>query len=195
MEAFRSGRYLAFRVGRREFAIEAGPVTAVIPAHDLVSAEHPDPAWLAGESRLRGEPFPVIDLRLRLHLRHGITGRTPCIVVVSTVCPDADAWRFRASVPCTEPRPSGSGQPPVSLIGFRADSVFDVSTVGPHADAWRFRADVLSTEPRPSGSGQPPGSLIGFLADSVSDVIHARAHDFHNGKIHIGRPREVVPLS
>jgi chemotaxis signal transduction protein len=133
VDTFRSGRYLGFRVGRQEFAIEAGPVKAIIPAHELMSAEHPDPEWLAGESSLRGESFPVIDLRLRLHLRPGISGRTPSIVVVRTVCP--------------------------------------------------------------SGSVQTHGSLIGFLADSVSDVIHARAHDFRNGKIHIGRPRQIVPLS
>lgn len=123
MEGFRSGEYLTFRVGQQEFAIEAGPVKAIIPAHDLLSAEHPDPAWLAGECRLRGEAFPVIDLRLRLKLRHGISGRTPCIVVLTN------------------------------------------------------------------------GKLIGFLADSVSDIIHARAHDFRNGKIRIGRPRQIVPMS
>jgi purine-binding chemotaxis protein CheW len=123
VEGFRSGEYLTFRVGRQEFAIEAGPVKAIIPAHDLLGAEHPDPAWLAGECRLRGEVFPVIDLRLRLHLRHGVSGRTPCIVVLTN------------------------------------------------------------------------GKLIGFLADSVSDIIHARAHDFRNGKLRIGRPRQIVPMS
>jgi chemotaxis signal transduction protein len=140
VDQFRSGQYLTFRVGRQEFAIEAGPVKAIIPAHDLVSTEHPNPAWLAGESHLRGEPFPVIDLRLKLKLRHGISGRTPSIVVVRAATPP-------------------------------------------------------STEPRPSGSGQTLQSLIGFLADSVSEIIHARAHDFRNGKIRIGRPRQIVPLS
>ena len=123
MDKFRSGQYLTFRVGRQEFAIEAGSVKAVMPAHDLLSVEHPAPEWLAGESRLRGEPFPVIDLRVRLRLRHGISGRIPCIVVVNN------------------------------------------------------------------------GILVGFLADSVSEIIHARAHDFRNGKIRIGRPRQIVPLS
>ena len=94
-----------------------------MPAHELIGAEHPDPEWLAGEGRLRGEAFPVIDLRLRLRLRHGISGRTPCVVVVDN------------------------------------------------------------------------GTLVGFLADSVSEIIHARAHDYRNGKIRIGRPRQIVPLS
>lgn len=122
MDEFRSGQYLTFRVGRQDLAIEAGAVKAIIPAHDLLSAEYPDPEWLAGESRLRGEVFPVIDLRLRLRLRHGISGRNPCIVVVQN------------------------------------------------------------------------GVLVGFLADSVADIVHARAHDFRNGKLQIGRPRQVVPM-
>jgi chemotaxis signal transduction protein len=122
VDEFRSGQYLTFRIGRQDLAIEAGMVKAIIPAHDLLSAEHPDPEWLVGESRLRGEPFPVIDLRLRLRLRHGISGRNPCIVVVHN------------------------------------------------------------------------GMLMGFLADSVSDIVRARAHDYRNGKLQIGRPRQIVPL-
>jgi chemotaxis signal transduction protein len=123
VDEFRSGQYLTFRVGRKEFAIEAGPVKAVIPAHDLVTAENPEPEWLAGEARLRGETFPVVDLRARLKLRYGVTGRNPCIVVVHN------------------------------------------------------------------------GTLVGFLADCAAEIIHARAHDFRNGKIRIGRPRQVVNLS
>ena len=88
----------------------------------MVSTEHTTPEWLAGEARLRGQVFPVIDLRVKLHLRHGISGRTPCIVVVDN------------------------------------------------------------------------GTLVGFLADSVSEILHARAHDFRNGKLRSGRPRQIVNL-
>jgi len=123
VDQFRSGQYLTFRVGRQEFAIEADPVAAIIPAHDLVGTENPHPEWLAGEARLRGEPFPVIDLRLKLKLRYGISGRNPCIVVMNL------------------------------------------------------------------------GTKIGFLADNVSEIIHARARDFRNGKIRIGRPRAIVSPS
>lgn len=122
MAGFRSGQYLTFRVGRQEFAIEAAAVRAVLPAHELTAAEEPG-SEVAGEARLRGEAFPVIDLRKKLKLRHGISGRTPCIVVLDQ------------------------------------------------------------------------GMLIGFLADSVSDIVHARAHDFRNGKLRMGRPRQVIPLS
>lgn len=36
--------------------------------------------------------------------------------------------------------------------------------------------------------------LAGFLADRVSEIVHARAHDFRNGKLRIGRPRQVLDL-
>jgi chemotaxis signal transduction protein len=120
---FRSGFYLTFRVGRQEFAMEAGPVKAILPAHELLAADDPDPEWLVGEATFIGEKFPVIDLRARLNLRHGITGRTPCIVAVDS------------------------------------------------------------------------GGLTGFLADAVSEIVHARAHDYRNGKLRIGRPRQIMSLS
>jgi chemotaxis signal transduction protein len=84
VDEFRSGFYLTFRVGQQEFAMEAGPVKAILPAHELLATDDPDPAWLVGEARFNGETFPVIDLRAKLHLRHGISGRTPCIVAVDT---------------------------------------------------------------------------------------------------------------
>ena len=123
MGEFRSGFYLTFRVGRQEFAIEAGPVKAILPAHELSSADDPDPEWLVGEANFKGEKFPVIDLRAKLNLRHGITGRTPCIVAVETQ------------------------------------------------------------------------GLRGFLADAVSEIVHARAHDYRNGKLRIGRPRTIMATS
>jgi chemotaxis signal transduction protein len=120
VDEFRSGFYLTFRVGRREFAMEAGPVKAILPAHELLSTEDPDPVWLIGEAKFNGEAFPVIDLRAKLKLRRGISGRTPCIVAV-----DADGLR-------------------------------------------------------------------GFLTDAVSEIVHARAHDYRNGKLRIGRPRRIM---
>jgi purine-binding chemotaxis protein CheW len=131
VDEFRSGQYLTFRVGRQEFAIEAAPVKGILPAHELVSAERPGEDWLAGEARLRGQVFPVIDLRVKLKLRHGISGRTPCIVVVEYRSP----------------------------------------------------------------AGIPIAILVGILVDSVSEIIHARAHDFRNGKIRIGRPRQVIQVA
>ncbi|MEO5922413.1 MAG: chemotaxis protein CheW [Bryobacteraceae bacterium] len=123
MDDFRSGFYLTFRVGRQEFAMEAGPVKAILPAHELLSLDDPDPEWLVGEAKFNGETFPVIDLRAKLNLRHGISGRTPCIVAVDT------------------------------------------------------------------------DGLKGFLADAVTEIVHARAHDYRNGKLRIGRPRTIMATS
>ena len=103
--------------------MEAAPVKAILPAHELTASEDPDPAWLAGEAKFNGESFPVIDLRRKLSLRHGVTGRTPCIVAVDSQ------------------------------------------------------------------------GLKGFLADAVSEIVHARAHDFHRGKLRVGRPRQIVDPS
>ncbi len=103
--------------------MEAGPVKAILPAHELRAMDDPDPAWLVGEAKFNGEAFPVIDLRAKLRLRHGISGRTPCIVAVES------------------------------------------------------------------------HGLRGFLADSVSEIVHARAHDYRNGKLRIGRPRQIVDAS
>ena len=123
MDQYRSGFYLTFRIGRQDLAMEAAPVKAILPAHDLQTADAPDPAGILGEAKFNGESFPVIDLRTKLKLRHGISGRTPCIVAV-----DCDG-------------------------------------------------------------------LKGFLADAVSEIVHARVHDFHRGKLRIGRPRQIVDPS
>jgi chemotaxis signal transduction protein len=42
------------------------------------------------------------------------------------------------------------------------------------------------------GASQEGLSLAGFVADCVSDVVSARARDFRNGKLRIGRPRKVL---
>jgi chemotaxis signal transduction protein len=34
--------------------------------------------------------------------------------------------------------------------------------------------------------------LAGFLAERVSEVVAARARDFHNGRLRIGRPRRIL---
>lgn len=122
MDEFRSGQYLGFRVGRHEFAIDAERVKGMLPTHELIAPEvRGGPGWFAGTAALRGQKFPVVDLRLKLKLPHGTYGRNPSIVVVDT------------------------------------------------------------------GS-----DLAGFLADSIADIIHVRAHEFRNGKIRIGRPREIL---
>ena len=122
MADFRSGPYLTFRVGRQELALDAHRVTAILPAHELIASEDPN-SDIAGEAMLRGNPFPVVDLRRRLQLRSGISGRTPCIVVLDC------------------------------------------------------------------------GGFIGLLVDAVSEIIHARKPDYRNGKLRIGRPKQIVDVA
>ena len=83
MEPFRSGQYLTLRIGSHDFAIEAGCIRGILASHEAVSAES-STSWLAGSAALRGQTFPVIDLRVKLGLRHGNQGRNPSIVVVET---------------------------------------------------------------------------------------------------------------
>jgi purine-binding chemotaxis protein CheW len=87
VDAFRSGHYLTFRVGRQEFALDAACVKAILPVHELVATESPEPAWILGEAALKKEKFPVVDLRVKMNLRPGTYGRNPSIVVVAQ---DAD---------------------------------------------------------------------------------------------------------
>jgi chemotaxis signal transduction protein len=84
VEAFRSGPYLTFRVGRQELAVWAAAVKAILPEHELHAAELAEPRWLAGTARAYGEVFPVIDLRRKLGLRPGPYGRNPSIIAVDT---------------------------------------------------------------------------------------------------------------
>lgn len=81
---FRSGRYLTFRVARYEFAVDAECVRAVLPIRELLVSELPQTPWLVGTSTLSGLHFPVVDLRIKLNLRHGVAGRNPSIVVIGT---------------------------------------------------------------------------------------------------------------
>lgn len=89
-----AGQYLAFRVARHDFAIDAALVRGILPAHDLEPAV-PSPnlyrffgQWICGFITLRGQEVPVIDLRGRLNLPQASYGRHPCIVVIESGSPE-----------------------------------------------------------------------------------------------------------
>lgn len=105
MDEFRSGQYLALRLGRQEFAIDAGSVKGILPTHSLSAPEPGGQGHFAGTATLRGVRFPVVDLRRMLNLPAGGYGRNPSIVVVDT----------------------GS-----ETVGFLADSVADIMHVRAH---------------------------------------------------------------
>jgi chemotaxis signal transduction protein len=143
---FLPGKYLTFRIGRNEFAMEATRVRGMLPGHEVIAPENlevapaaaremkyrpagkdDDDDWIAGKTIFQGEAIPVVDLRAKLRLRRGIPGRNPCVVVVEVAVPDTHR--------------------------------------------------------------------IGFLVDGVADIINARARDFAQGKLRIGRPRQVLDVS
>jgi chemotaxis signal transduction protein len=122
---FRPGRYLTFRLARREFAIEADRVRGILPVRELMELSPPppcSPAWARGVASLGGHDFPVIDLSGKLRLAHGVKGRDPMIVV--------------AEVNTTEG---------LQLAGFMADRVSNVVT----ARERDYRRGKLRTGGRP----------------------------------------------
>jgi chemotaxis signal transduction protein len=137
------GKYLTFRIGRHEFAMDATCVRGMLPAHEVVTQDQQLPGdsepqeirpkrdsdedWIAGQAIFQGAELQVVDLRAKLRLRRGIPGRNPCIVVVDAGC-----------------------------------------------------------------SGLP--NLTGFLVDGVGDIVTARARDFSQGRLRIGRPRQVLEV-
>jgi chemotaxis signal transduction protein len=115
------GQYLTFRVARRDFAMDAGRVRALLPAHDMVPLETPS-GYILGFSSLRGVEFPVIDLSRKLRIASGAQGRQPCIIAVDVASPHG-----------------------AQLMGFIADRLSDVVTIREHD----IREGVLHAHGRP----------------------------------------------
>lgn len=113
MEINRSGQYLTFRVARQDFAMLTSRVRGILPAHELIPVEMPrfansgpggaNSVMICGVASLRGQDFPVVDLRGKLGIAHGSHGRQPCVVVVEVA--------------------GGSG---AGLLGFVADRISEV---------------------------------------------------------------------
>jgi purine-binding chemotaxis protein CheW len=77
----RAGKYLSFRLGKEEFAIEVLSVREIMGVQE-VTAVPQTPAYVKGVINLRGKVIPVIDLRLKFGLPEiEYTPRT-CIIVV-----------------------------------------------------------------------------------------------------------------
>ncbi len=81
--AYKSGKYLTFRVARRDFAMRADPVCGILPLNEMAAARAQD-SWICGFAALGGRDFPVVDLGAKLGLARGWRGREPLIVVVET---------------------------------------------------------------------------------------------------------------
>lgn len=75
--------YLTFRVARKELAIDAACVQAILPLSDLVPVHGVRPGIL-GVVRIAGNVVNVVDAAARLQLPPWRRGQQPRIVVLST---------------------------------------------------------------------------------------------------------------
>jgi len=83
----RAGKYLAFHLGREEFAIQVLKVREIMGIQDITAVPQ-TPSYVKGVINLRGKVIPVVDLRLKFGLEEvEYTPRT-CIIVVQIQGPD-----------------------------------------------------------------------------------------------------------
>jgi purine-binding chemotaxis protein CheW len=101
-------KYITFRVARQEFIMDASRIRGLVPAAEVMLLEVPAP-WITGIASLRGQDFPVVDLRRKLNIARGSQGRLPVVIAAEVA--------------------SSSGP---RLIGFIADRVSEVLTLRPH---------------------------------------------------------------
>jgi purine-binding chemotaxis protein CheW len=77
----RAGKYLTFRLGREEFAIQVLKVREIMGMQDITEVPH-TPAYVKGVINLRGKVIPVVDLRLKFGLPEAPYDHRTCIIVV-----------------------------------------------------------------------------------------------------------------
>lgn len=77
----RAGKYLAFHLGREEFAIQVLKVREIMGIQDITAVPQ-TPAFVKGVINLRGKVIPVVDLRLKFGLPEIEYTQRTCIIVV-----------------------------------------------------------------------------------------------------------------
>ncbi|HTP85854.1 MAG TPA: chemotaxis protein CheW [Bryobacteraceae bacterium] len=77
----RAGKYLAFQLGREEFAIQVLKVREIMGIQDITAVPQ-TPVFVKGVINLRGKVIPVIDLRLKFGLEAIEYTQRTCIIVV-----------------------------------------------------------------------------------------------------------------
>jgi purine-binding chemotaxis protein CheW len=77
----RSGKYLTFRLGREEFAIQVLRVREIMGMQDITAVPQ-TPHYMKGVINLRGKIVPVVDLRLKFGFPEAEATSATCIVVV-----------------------------------------------------------------------------------------------------------------
>ena len=76
-----AGKYLAFWLGREEFAVPVGRIREIIPWQEITAVPQAA-SYVLGVINLRGKVVPVMDLRLRLGMAAQERGPRACIVVM-----------------------------------------------------------------------------------------------------------------
>lgn len=77
----RAGKYLAFLLGKEEFAIKVMKVREIMGIQDITAVPQ-TPGYVKGVINLRGKVIPVVDLRLKFALPEIEYTQRTCIIVV-----------------------------------------------------------------------------------------------------------------
>ena len=77
----RSGKYLAFCLGKEEFAIQVLRVREIMGIQEVTTVPH-TPSHVKGVINLRGKVIPIIDLRLKFNMPELEYTQRTCIIVV-----------------------------------------------------------------------------------------------------------------
>ena len=77
----RAGKYLTFRLGKEDFAIQVLKVREIVGIQDITSVPQM-PSYVKGVINLRGKVIPVVDLRLKFSLPEREYTQRTCIIVV-----------------------------------------------------------------------------------------------------------------
>jgi purine-binding chemotaxis protein CheW len=77
----RAGKYLAFRLGKEDFAIQVLKVREIVGIQDITAVPQM-PNHVKGVINLRGKVIPVVDLRLKFGLPEREYTQRTCIIVV-----------------------------------------------------------------------------------------------------------------
>lgn len=83
----RTGKYLAFQLGREEFAIQVLKVREIMGIQDITAVPQ-TPVYVKGVINLRGKVIPVVDLRLKFGLPEIEYTQRTCIIVVQIQGPE-----------------------------------------------------------------------------------------------------------
>ena len=76
-----AGKYLTFRLGQEEFAIQVLKVREIMGVEEITAVPQ-TPVYVKGVINLRGKVIPVVDLRLKFGLPELEYTQRTCIIVV-----------------------------------------------------------------------------------------------------------------